>query len=95
MEVGGRRITRFNVTAHPTEEWRLQQFREAISGEEPYRYLIHDRDRIYSRESDSANSTLRCASFPVPPAELTRSPPVIFVWYPNRNDFNGWRGFHG
>ena len=26
---------------------------DAISGEEPYRYLIHDRDRIYSRELDS------------------------------------------
>jgi len=53
MEVGRRRITHFNVTASPTAEWTLQQFREAISGEEPYRYLIHDRDRIYSRELDS------------------------------------------
>ncbi len=53
MEVGRRRITHFNVTASPTVEWTLQQFREAISGEEPYRYLIHDRDRIYSRELDS------------------------------------------
>jgi putative transposase len=77
MEVGGRRITHFNVTAHPTAEWRLQQFREAISGEEPYRYLIHDRDRIYSRELDSAISTLCCDSFPETPEypvlELTDS----------------------
>jgi len=54
MEVGCRRIRHFNVTAHPTAEWTLQQFREAISGEEPYRYLIHDRDSIYSPELDSA-----------------------------------------
>ena len=54
MEVGCRRITYFNVTAHPTAEWKLQQFWNAISGEQPYRYLIHDRDRIYSRDLDSA-----------------------------------------
>ena len=54
MEVGCRRITHFNVTTHPTGAWTLQQFREAISGEEPYRYLIHDRDSIYSPELDSA-----------------------------------------
>ncbi len=52
MEVGCRRIIHLNVTAHPTAEWTLQQFRNAISGEEPYRDLIHDRDRIYSRELD-------------------------------------------
>ena len=54
MEVGCRRIRHFNVTAHPTAEWTLQQFREAICGEEPCRYLIHDRDRIYSQELNSA-----------------------------------------
>src|SRR5208283_2067573 len=37
----------------PTAEWTLQQLREAISGEEPYRDLIHDHNRIYSRELDS------------------------------------------
>jgi len=54
MEVGRRRIIHTNVTAHPTAEWTLQQFRNVISGEEPYPYLIHDRDRIYSRELDSS-----------------------------------------
>jgi putative transposase len=54
MEVGCRRIRHFNVTAHPTTEWTLQQFRDAISGEEPDHYLIHDRDSIYSPELDSA-----------------------------------------
>jgi putative transposase len=54
MEVGTRRITHFNVTAHPTAEWTLQQFREVITGEEPDRFLIHDRDCVYSSELDSA-----------------------------------------
>ena len=48
MEVGTRRIAHFNVTAHPTADWTLQQFREVITGEKPYRFLIHDRDSIYS-----------------------------------------------
>ena len=54
MEVGTRRITHLNVTAHPTAEWTLQQFREVIIGEKPYRFLIHDRDSIYSQELDAA-----------------------------------------
>ena len=54
IEVGTRRIVHCNVTAHPTTEWTLQQFREAIPGEHPYRFVIHDRDRIYSRDMDAA-----------------------------------------
>lgn len=54
MEVGTRRIAHFNVTAHPTADWTLQQFREVITGEKTHRFLIHDRDRIYSFELDSA-----------------------------------------
>jgi len=54
MEVGTRRIANFNVTTHPAADWTLQQLREIITGEKPYRFLIHDRDRIYSRELDSA-----------------------------------------
>jgi transposase InsO family protein len=54
MEVGTRRIVHQNVTAHPTAEWTLQQFREALPGEHAYRFVIHDRDRIYSRDLDQA-----------------------------------------
>jgi hypothetical protein len=54
MEAGTRTIAHFNVTAHPTADWTLQQFREVITGEKPYRFLIHDRDSIYSSELDSA-----------------------------------------
>jgi transposase InsO family protein len=54
MEVGTRRMAHFNVTAHPTAEWTLHQFREVLSGEASYRFVLHDRDRIYSSELDSA-----------------------------------------
>jgi putative transposase len=54
LEVGSRRIVHCNVTAHPTADWTLQQFREAITGEQPYRFMIHDRDSIYSPGLDAA-----------------------------------------
>jgi len=44
MEVGSRRILHFNATLHPTSKWTLQQFRECVTGEEPYKFVIHGRD---------------------------------------------------
>jgi len=41
-----RRVTHFNVTAHPTAEWTAQQLREAFPFEPP-KYLLRDRDRIF------------------------------------------------
>ena len=52
MELGTRRILHHNVTDHPTAEWTLQQFREALPGDHPYRFVIHDRDSIFSQELD-------------------------------------------
>jgi len=52
MEVGSRRILHYNVTAHPSAGWTLQQFREAFPSDHPYRFLIHDRDSIFSAELD-------------------------------------------
>ena len=52
MEVGSRRILHYNVTAHPTADWTLQQFRDAFPGDHSYRFLIHDRDSIFSAEVD-------------------------------------------
>jgi hypothetical protein len=54
MDLGRRRILHHNVTAHPTAEWTLQQFREALPGGHPYRFVIHDRDSIFSKELDKA-----------------------------------------
>jgi putative transposase len=58
MELETRRILHFNVTQHPTAEWTLQQFRECVSGDEGYRFVIHDRDRIYSQELDQSLKAL-------------------------------------
>jgi transposase InsO family protein len=52
MELGRRQILHHNVTAHPSAEWTLQQFREALKEEHPYRFLIHDRDSIFSKDLD-------------------------------------------
>lgn len=53
MEIGSRRILHCNVTEHPTAEWTTQQFREFMAFDHPYRFLIHDRDAIFSRRLDS------------------------------------------
>ena len=52
LELGSRRILHCNVTAHPTAEWTLQQFRDALPGESSHRFVIHDRDAIFSAELD-------------------------------------------
>ncbi len=59
MEHGTRRILHCNVIAHPTAEWTLQQLREAIPSEQEYRFLIHDRDSIFSRALDQSIGNLR------------------------------------
>jgi transposase InsO family protein len=52
MEHPTRRILHTNVTAHPTASWTLQQLREAIPADHTYRFLIHDRDSIFSQQLD-------------------------------------------
>jgi putative transposase len=51
-EIPTRRMIHKNVTAHPTAEWTLQQFRELLPGGHGYRYVIHDRDSIFSQQLD-------------------------------------------
>ena len=52
LEVGTRRILHCNVTAHPTAEWTAQQFRMIVPGDQAHRFVIHDRDAIYSEGVD-------------------------------------------
>jgi len=47
-----RRLLHVNVTAHPTAQWTMQQFREAIPADHTYRILIHDGDSIFSTKVD-------------------------------------------
>jgi putative transposase len=56
IEIGSRRILHVNVTEHPTAEWTRQQFRDFVDGESAHRYLIHDRDTIFSEKVDEALS---------------------------------------
>jgi putative transposase len=54
IEIGSRRILHGNVTDHPNADWTRQQFREFLDGESGHRYLIHDRDSVFSVEVDAA-----------------------------------------
>jgi putative transposase len=54
IEHGSRRLLHLNVTAYPTAAWTLQQLREALGYERRYRYLIHDRDRIFAKSLDES-----------------------------------------
>lgn len=54
IEHGSRRLTRVDVTAHPSAEWTLQQLREVIGYEHAYRYLLHDRDSIFASHLDES-----------------------------------------
>jgi putative transposase len=78
LELGSRRILWCNVTAHPTAEWTLQQFRDGLFDQKPNRFLIHDRDSISSRELDQAlvqDFGLR----------VLRTPPTVECWRPRRD----------
>ena len=68
MEIGSRRILHCNVTEHPTLDWTTQQFREILAEPHPYRFVIHDRDAIFSASLDLALKGLRRAR-----PEVTRS----------------------
>jgi putative transposase len=67
MEHATRRILHVNVTAHPTASWTMQQLREAMPPEHTYRFLIHDRDSIFSRELDHSIRNLGLRVLKTPP----------------------------
>jgi putative transposase len=54
IEHASRRLLHINVTVHPTAAWTLQQLREAIPSGHGYRFLIHDRDSIFSQVLDQS-----------------------------------------
>jgi transposase InsO family protein len=45
-----RRLIHFNVTEHPTALWTAQQIVEAFPDDTAPRYLVRDRDKIYSKD---------------------------------------------
>jgi transposase InsO family protein len=66
MKHASRRIIHLNMTARPTAAWTLQQMREAIPSDHPYRFIIHDRDVIFSNGLDAALARLRLAVVKTP-----------------------------
>ncbi len=58
IEHGSRRLIHTNVTANPTADWARQQIREAIPSDHRYRFLLHDRDCIFSTAFDETISNL-------------------------------------
>ena len=67
IEHASRRLLHVNVTAHPTAEWTLQQLREAIPSDHTYRFVIHDRDRIFSAQLDQSIRHLGLRVLQTPP----------------------------
>jgi microsomal epoxide hydrolase len=59
IEHASRRLLHWNVTSNPTTTWTLQQLREAIASDHPYRFLVHDRDSIYAQALDTSIANLR------------------------------------
>jgi putative transposase len=57
-----RRVLHFNVTAHPSAAWVIQQLRDAFPDRPSHRYLILDNDSIFSL--DFVDSILRLGIHP-------------------------------
>ena len=66
LDISTRRLVHWNVTEHPTAEWTVQQFRAVVTGDEPYRFVIHDRDAIYSSAVDRALASMRLHALMTP-----------------------------
>jgi len=48
IEHGRRRVVHFNVTPNPTSAWVIQQLRESFPYDTAPKYLVFDRDTIFS-----------------------------------------------
>ena len=47
-------LVKLGIRVSPrTADWTAQQFRMIIAGDQPYRFVIHDRDTIYSEGVDA------------------------------------------
>jgi hypothetical protein len=44
---GPRRLLSLGVAVHPTAKWIARQITGACGWDQPPRYIIHDRDRVY------------------------------------------------
>lgn len=49
-----RRLIHYNVRAHPSADWTLQQLREVVGCDDQHGFLIQDRDCIFSGQLDES-----------------------------------------
>jgi transposase InsO family protein len=79
IDHGRRRLLHFNVTTNPSARWVIQQLREAFPSDRTPRYLLLDRDSIFSTEVTAA-----IKSFGIDPVRTAyRSPwqnPIAERW---------------
>jgi len=54
IEHHSRRLIHVNVTAHPSATRTLQQLRDAAGYQERYKFLLHDRDSVFSSHLDES-----------------------------------------
>jgi transposase InsO family protein len=64
-EAPSRRVP-LNVTFHPSAYWTVQQYREVFAFEPSYRYLMHDRDRIFSSALERSIENLGLTALKTP-----------------------------
>ena len=50
IEHAKRKIIHYNITGHPSAQWVMQQLRNAFPFDSAPRYLIFDRDKIFSSQ---------------------------------------------
>jgi transposase InsO family protein len=67
IEHASRRLLHVTVTAHPTAAWTLQQCREALPADHTYRFLLHDRDAIFSQQLNQHLRNLGLRVLKTPP----------------------------
>jgi len=54
LDIGTRQIVHWNLTDHPGSEWTIQPFRNGLTLDGTYRFLVHDRDGIFAPAVDEA-----------------------------------------
>ena len=71
-----RKILHFHVTAAPSARWAAQQLREAFPFSSPPKYLLQDRDRIYSLDFQHMAQVLGLEELRIAPRSPWQSPYV-------------------
>lgn len=71
-----RRIVHFNVTEHPTAQWTAQQIVDAFPWETAPRYLLRDRDSIYSTAFQQRVKNMGIEEVKIAPRSPWQSPYV-------------------